>query len=281
MSGIFTTGLTKIAPSAAGAVAVTAGGSAWTNGAWVQLLAATSASAVLLGINAISSGSGNREYEVEIGTGGAGAEITFATLAFHHGNISGPNVWLFPIPISGIANGARIAARIRCATASSSTSVAIYYSENFDAEQITALAHTNVPTAAAGASVTPSGTGWANSPWVQLTSGIGDNIGASGLTFVNAVTTVDAEFDIGFGGAGSEVVATTMRWSAWYAGGLNGCGLQDAALPWVLPIPVSTRVAIRMRKTGTDTTAWVFKLLYYTGLTTGQRSRGYMRFFVT
>jgi hypothetical protein len=120
-----------------------------------------------------------------------------------------------------------------------------------------------IPPAADGVSVTPNASAWVNSAWVQISAS------TPGIWTLQTVTAfsdsgpspVHFEIDIGTGASGSEVVVGT----------LPGCkesttwNLESYFLSFGIPISIEAglRVAVRLRKQGTDTTAWTIALGYY------------------
>ncbi len=255
-------------PAAATAINVTqSAGAAWSNGSWTEIAAAAPANAVLAGIVVFNGNFNQAEREVQIGIGASGSEAAIAT--FRMGLPSSGNgrsqAYMLPIPISGLSSQ-RVSARIRTDDAGGDTlKVAVLYLDNPSADVCTSSVFTCVPAAATGVSVTPSGTGWAYSSWVELTSGIGVPIGIAGLAHTTSDTASSFEFEIGTGGAGSEAGITTLR-------GTNAAGSLQPYESWMLlngiyTLAASTRIAVRMRKTGTGTTAYKVALLYYSDLT--------------
>jgi hypothetical protein len=122
------------------------------------------------------------------------------------------------------------------------------------------------PAAANAVTVTPSGTAWANSAWVELTSSVAAASVLTGLMVNNQSISCEFEVDIGTGGVGAEVVICTFR----------GDSIDNASNtgPYVLPIPIdnianAARLAVRMRKSGTNTTTWFFAASYYEKPITG------------
>ncbi len=117
-----------------------------------------------------------------------------------------------------------------------------------------------VPSAATAPNVTPSGTSFNNSAWVQLTAASDTDWLITGLSVETfGVTGVDFEVDIGVGGAGSEVVKTTFK--GWIGDG----NVSYCFLPSFIPVDAiasGSRVAVRMRKAGTSTAVWTFALAY-------------------
>lgn len=114
------------------------------------------------------------------------------------------------------------------------------------------------PTAAAGVAVTPNGTAYADSNYSEIHAGFAFPIAIVGL-LVNS-TTIVAEYrvDVATGASSSEVVKGTLINRVESATGL---GFLEFKTP--LQIPASTRIAIKMRHSGTDTTNWTFKIVYY------------------
>ncbi len=126
------------------------------------------------------------------------------------------------------------------------------------------------PSAATAPNVTPSGTSWNNSAWVQLTAASDTDWLVTGLTveLVNngsPASGVDFEVDIGVGGAGSEAVITTFK---GYVGDNNISYMWFPSFIPVDAIPSGSRVAVRMRKSGTSTNVWVFALSHLKKSTT-------------
>jgi hypothetical protein len=266
----------KMAPSAAASASLTSGGSSWTSGSYVELLSATGAAAAFVGLRTNGGGAGNQQFEIDIATGASGSESVIATVRISAPNPSnGIGVYTLPIPVTGIANGGRIAARARCNNISQAIAITAFYVEDIDSDDTTMKPLNAAPSAANNASVTPSGTAWNNSSWVELTAALADPSAIAGLSIMEpniGATPVDVEMDIGTGGAGSETVVTTLRGGAY---GNSGVALFALNLPVVLPVTGGPRVAYRMRKTSTNTTAWSAALMYYADL--AAPARGYVR----
>jgi hypothetical protein len=116
-----------------------------------------------------------------------------------------------------------------------------------------------VPGAAAGVSVTPNATAFVNSSYVQLTAGIASDIVMVGIITNPGSLDVTYNIEVGKGAATSETVAGTIL-------GRNEIADEFAPIDlFQIPIFVAanTRLAVRMRKAGTSTVAWTFKLVYY------------------
>ena len=265
MSVLTTTPL-KVAPSAAAGVTL-ATGTAWAYGAWVEVIAATAAPIAIAGV-ALSGGTySGILWEVEIGVGAASAEVPVGMMRFYlqaSANF-GPAGVLLPVPLGGIGAGVRVAVRSRNAGGNSPATLALQYYENLSSDQVTTSSQvlSAAPSGSGTATLTPSGTAWANSAWVELIPSAATAIGLLGL--VHAITTVTPpvdgiEYDLGTGGAGAETVITTLRQAAAIG------KTPHTWLPGIYPVAAGTRVAVRMRKAGTNTGALPVALLYYTNV---------------
>lgn len=258
MSQVTTTPL-KTAPAAAFQVSLSSAGTAWANGPWVQVLAATSAAAAVAGLVCSEQ---VQEFEVDVGTGASGAEVVLTTIRvqFSGSGFSGPNVTWLPSPVTGIASGARLALRLRAKATGTSITAALLYYESLDTTNSSALPTKALPAAADSVSVTPNGTAWANSAYTTLTTGLGAAISLLGLAGKEAVANVEGEWDLATGAAGVETVITTLRFAS--AANANAGGVNNLLLPAPYPVAASTRIAVRLRKSGTSTTTYTVALLY-------------------
>lgn len=117
-----TTAVLKTLPPAAAGVTLTAGSPAWANGTWGQLRAAAGSALVLVGL--VGSPSAGGEYELDLGTGGAGSETVITTIRLA-GNRGFPMVLMLPIPLDQVAATTRLAARIRTDTTSNTLRVSL------------------------------------------------------------------------------------------------------------------------------------------------------------
>jgi hypothetical protein len=246
------------APAAANPVTLTPSGVAWTSSAWVDVLAAAPAAAVLTGLVVRTNygGSPDTSFEVDVGTGSAGSETVIATFrghlrGFFGSKFSEPQCWLpCGLLIDNIANGARVATRIRHNTTDTTAwQVAITYLQKPLTTTLLTTANPLkcFPVNAQNLSVACGSTAWTNGSWVQVRS-------ASGPALVLVGLCVKAsnywEIDVGIGTAGSESVMTTLR------GNASGLFSFPNYVPLCLPldtIAASARVAVRGR--GSDTSA--------------------------
>jgi hypothetical protein len=260
------------APSAADAVSITPAGTAWGNSAYVTLLAATPAACVLTGVTVYTthgvSASVAYDFEVDIATGAAGAEVVIATVRGYNRRISastgasGPtHAYVLPIPIDNIAAGVRLSARLRKNNTATTPEwfVAVTYLQHPLASTllVTAVALKTLPAAAAGVTVTASATPWASGAWAQLRSASGPALIVAGVVLGGPSLEAEYELDLGTGGAGSETVITTIRAAA------TSFGLPSQLL---LPTPLdnlaaATRLAARLRCSSASRTAVVSLLV--------------------
>lgn len=244
-------------PAAATPTIITPVNVAWNNGNWFQLIASTSNPIAVVGIMIFPGISASIEGEIDIGKGAAASETVVATFPFMtESDVSAGWTQYLTVPVDNIAGSTRVAARIRkSGTSTTNWRVALGYIENYDASNKTAQIPSALPSAAAGASITPSGSNWGNSAYAQITASTASAIGITAL-IINAAVAGEYEIDIATGAAASEVVKYTIPETTTLA------GCQRIYLPHPLRIPTGTRVAVRLRKPGTDTTAWTAKIEY-------------------
>ncbi len=267
MSVAFLTDRQYTAPAAAANVTLTPSGSAWSNSAWVELHAAMPAASVLTGI-VVSTNWGDgpsttNTWEIDVGTGGAGSEVVIATF---NGVIRGsfgqnPDSMLWipcVIGIDNIANGVRLAARIRHSSTDVTvwTVAATYLQKPISGSTIltTAQPLLPVPPAAAAVAITAGGSAWASGSWAELRAASGAALVLVGVAIGVGSSSVEYEIDIGTGASSSEVVITTIRI----------IGASDNAIfgnvPFGVPldnIAASTRMAARARASTGSATARV------------------------
>lgn len=99
---------------------VVSSGSVDTKGAWVQLIAASAFTTKWI-IVAMQATGGARNFAVDIGVGGAGAEQVVLPNLYHANAALG--LW-YSLPFS-IPGGSRVAARAACSTATSTTFIEV------------------------------------------------------------------------------------------------------------------------------------------------------------
>lgn len=103
-------------------IALSTGGSAWSSGSWVQVLASAATDLGLYGLALFTHGA--FEFEVDIGIGGSGSESVIWTVRFTNSSTFFPHHGLTPPgPVRFIPSGSRIAARARDANGSQNITV--------------------------------------------------------------------------------------------------------------------------------------------------------------
>src|SRR5262245_48349073 len=95
---------------------------------------------------------------------------------------------------------------------------------------VTTTAMKVAPSAAAGLSVATGSTSWVNGSWVEVLSSTAGLTAIAGFTLA-ATNAGQWQFDIGVGGAGSEVVVGTVGWT-------NGNSAQSSPANFSLPYPL-------------------------------------------
>ena len=272
MSRLTTTPL-LVVPSASIGNTVTSGGSAWTSGSWVEFIASTASPTAVAGVVLLEL---TAQMEIESGVGAAGSEVAIGAIRLHMQNLGNgaPTSYLIPNPIDGIAASTRLAVRSRTLALSFASSLNLQYYEDLDSDQAilyTQAVLTSLPAAATSVVVTPSGTAFANSSWFESDPAVSDPTYLVGLAMSAAPADVDIEDEIGLGAAGAEVAATQVRSGVRAATGR----LVFANLPGLYLVNTTTRVAVRMRKTGTDTSTRSVAILVYRGSIGGQYAYAY------
>jgi hypothetical protein len=243
------------APSAADGVSITPVSTAWTNSAYVTVLAATPSACVLTGlvVHTADGASSTVSYdaEIDIATGTAGAEVVIATFRLYNRRIVnaqwGPQTGLLlPIGIDNLAAGVRVAARLRKnSTSTTAWTVAITYLQKplTGTYLTTANVLKALPPAAAGVTVTAGGSAWASGSWAQLRTASGAALVIVGVVFGAPSAGAEYELDLGTGAASSETVITTLRCT-------TGTSAAPAVVLLQLPldnVAASIRLAARLR----------------------------------
>lgn len=248
-------------PNAALGVAVTPNATAWAASSWVQITSSAPTDMVLAGFSMNGSAWTNTEFEVEFGVGAASSEVVVARLRATISTVAQHNSFTFPIPMNVVSSGQRLAVRVRAGNTNTTVvriAVAYYDGTSYDSANVTQnMINVYPATNAAGTSIATIGTAWSNTAWSQLTASTATDILMTGIQFVPGGTAADFEIDIGTGSSGSETVIHTIR------------GRYDSAVGWIqnsFPMPVKinagTRVAFRIRRSGTSTTSWTISAPY-------------------
>ena len=261
MTKIRTTPLSWYPPAANGITLTSVTTPAWGNSAsWTEVVASTAADIQLMSI-ALNANNTSDECEHEIGVGAAGVEVAIATRRSWVRSAVGDDHVTHPlrVPIDAIPSGSRVAVRMRDSNAASgSVLFALGYTTALDADQTTSTLLT-LPSAANGVSLTPNASAWVNSAYGELSSALPTRGQIASLVFDAPVTGVWVEADLATGAAGVETVVSTLK-GFWNLTNIN-FGMW---LPAPYDVAASTRVAVRMRKEETSTSAWRFAAEYYT-----------------
>ncbi len=249
-----------------GIVAVAAGATAHTKGAWAVRDPAIKFDVKYMQVHFLT-GSTLAEYLMDIGVGATGSEqVIISDIYFGptYNTIRTSGVYLFPVCIP---KGSQISARVQASTKDSTV--------NFQLMLIGAgfsnISCSKVDTYGAdtsdsgGTSIDPGASANTKGAWVEITSGclrpiLGLSI-AIGNQLNTARTTGAWLLDIGVGAAGSETVIIPDL-------GLIASGTSDRVSPYVFPfiplsIPVGTRISARAQSTITDATDRTFDIILY------------------
>src|SRR5947209_2681536 len=106
-----TTSIPVIRPSLANSIAPTSGVGAWVLGAYVQLAAAADLTSHSM-IGMIFFAFPDTQYQVEVASGGAGAEVVFWRFPVLAGTNAGPGLYSPCVPAAQVPASARVAVRI-------------------------------------------------------------------------------------------------------------------------------------------------------------------------
>jgi hypothetical protein len=246
--------------AATGAVAPALG----SFGSWQEIVASTAAETWIAGIS-ISTfpNTSNTRLVLQYGTGAAASEVAINDGHFIAA-LSGDSTYYRPqfleVPIGPIPAGTRIA--IRVATNSSFSAgdlkCTLLYYENFDSSHFHASFQNYAPTGTTGAAVTPSGTAFAASAWAELVSALAEDSVVLGISVDATSADVETIYELGTGASSAETAFTTLRFSN--AGTAAHVGDIDLPAPYFLP--AGTRISVRLKKTGTNTTVRRVALRY-------------------
>lgn len=260
-----TDALVPVPASAVGGT-VAGPGSAWTSTAFVELIASTATAIILAGIT-FRAGTTGIEVEVDIARGGAGSEVVVATLRMGNRANSANSPWIapFPFPIDNIGSGQRVSFRVRLSTNNTGNYlVTLHYYATGSIGTITATAQPSLvyPPAGDGISIAGPGTAWQYSAWTELVAATTAAIVIPALVILPPNSTFDWEVDLGIGIAGSEAVLTTARGHVRSTNGVLGPAWHQF-IPALDNVPAGSRLAVRLRKSGTFAGATLIAAMYY------------------
>ena len=234
---------TSSTSAALASVSFTPDATAHTLGAWVELSASLPVYADALEIGVTSANANtNKALMFDIGTGSAGAEVALVSdVPVQEGGVSSPGSAMVPVKI---AAGTRVAIRFRAARASSSGASAamqvMQLPSNLSSwmpSSVDVLGST--PASSRGVSMT------SNNTWVEVVASTSQAYKAVAMcvsSLDTAMNNLVAAFDLGVGGAGSEVAYTGASYSA-----ASSESLTYLTGPRILAIdiPAGSRLAVR------------------------------------
>ena len=253
MSNVVTSGL-KWLPSAALGQSITPSGTAWAYSSWVQISASMAAKSQLGALTIDTADATSAGFEIEIGVGASGSEQTVAVVRGYYQSSVGQILFPLPILVDKIPSGSRVSVRMRKAGVSTTVwRVAIGYYENETTGQMLAGDPVVYPAGSNAPTVTPAGSAWGNSSYVELSSNVGSSdVYLQGISINPAGTAaVGFELDLATGASGSETVLTTIR--GRYD---SNAGMQIIPLGFAVKVPSGSRLSFRLRKNNTDVTTW-------------------------
>jgi len=232
------------------------GAGGWTNySGWYEFIANTSKDIVIVQLSGSKDNTGLTQYD--IGVGSAGNEIPISSIIAHHGvgfgggrfNITWPYGRLIPA-------GSRVSMRLK----NQGTSAGLGHDATFGYIEVSGitpdfenwtedyiigeLVYDNLPTALQ-MGVFTGASAWQNGSWVELDASAGKEYVVLGMTMNGVSVPAEAEFDLGFGAAGFEQVAHTIRWDATDT--VSGTSFVWTRFNIPLIIPISTRLSFRAR----------------------------------
>ncbi len=257
------------APANLAGTPVTPSATAWANSGWVEILASADATSQVDSIVLHSKGTETRiEWEIDLATGASGSESVKATMrgtflvAANSSTSGSGHTQRFPLMASILPSGARLSARLRkSGAATTPMNISVGYVEGTESSQTTNRVFKAFPSAANGVSCAPAATAWSNGPWVDLTDAL-PKIDIQGLVHVSGATTAKGtnyEIDIATGASGSETTIATVR-----AGLRSTAAYGTTAFNFhgAVQVPAATRIATRVRTSGTDTSPFAVALIY-------------------
>lgn len=225
---------------------VTASTSAHTKGAWVELIASTSAAAdcVQIAAQAVSTSNTNTATLLDIGIGAAGAETAIVqnvaiggAAAFAQNDERSFRV---SVPVY-VPAGSRVAARIQSVITLGKTaqiSVRLGAGDNPAGTSTTAITLGTSTATSAGTSL-PSGTAWTQ--FVASTAAAYSAITILPSVSNATITAAARQIELGIGASGSEVAICQCD---FITAGTEAVGLVYTQLP-VDSIPAGTRLSVR------------------------------------
>lgn len=239
----------KVIPSADDGVAITPSGSVWGNSAWVEVEDSTTAPWLLTGVSVVAGTTGV-QFEIDVGTGSAGAERVIGTVRGTSESGLGVGYLFFPIPIENIALSDRVAVRLRkTGTNTTDWNVALtYYQLPIEGAVTATIARCRVtPAAASGISIADGGSAWTSGSYTTLVSATPLSWAIGAVTFSGiGGAVIEWELDLATGSAGNEEIITTVR-SRQKDNGASPGGPNTVYIRPCLVVGEGERISARLR----------------------------------
>lgn len=232
---------------------ITTGG-ANTKGSWVGVIDPTSEDCYALSIM-IPNTTVVRDYLIDIGIGGAGAEVAVVANLLHTSTNAGQVGSQLIVPLF-IKKGARVSTRGQCnvATQNLQIHVTTLTRKQYLEQPLTCDTYGAATGDSGGVSVDPGATINTKGAWSELTASASRRITQLCVRIGGQANTTRAvnqwAWDIGIGGAGSEVVLIPDLFL--YCHTTNDIPTPDVWGPFPVEIPAGTRIAARCQCTIND-----------------------------
>ncbi len=245
------------------AIVAVANASANTKGSWVGVVASTSFEADALLVGMAQAGN-TLTHLVDFAVGGSGSEQIIAADILHGGH--GRMMTWAQLPVS-IPAGSRIAARCQASTGSAQVQVRVVLIRQgllgIPAGGRVATLGANTADSG-GTQIDPGAVGNTYGSWVEISASTPDDIAALLPRIGNIANSAPTDsaanyyYDIGIGGAGSEVAIVDGFPFSVSSNGSYGGGGPPIWLP--VSIPAGSRIAARAKANVTDATDRLFDL---------------------
>lgn len=270
MPQFYTTTPAQTAPAGADGVALTPNGSAWTWSAWTEIISSTSTAIALSAI--VTDFASNADLlEFEVGVGPDSGSVTtigriagFARNEFNGGQARYP----FPVLLDNVPQGSKVWVRLqKTDTGTADWAIALeFYESPVDGNApASAVAPAVYPEDSSVVTVTPNDTEWADGAWTEVHASLPTDWALAYFAFSwEGSGRNGVEVDFGIGSAGNETVIWTERMYDESTSFEHAPRRQDL---WPLrTVPAGSRLAMRIRKEGSGTNQWKFKVGYYADL---------------
>jgi len=256
------TGFGGVTLTASRGVAFSAGNG--SKGTYVELIAATTGETNMLMLDIKAPIGGDIIVDVSVGAGGSEEVIVsnlYVSEAGDNKQISG-----FPLPVS-IPDGSRVSIRAQCTDASQTVQAACrFFAGSFmSLTPISQILDYGVNTSTAeGTAVDPGGTINTKGAWIEITASMDEStfiLMTAGTNQNTDMTSAFFLFDIGIGGAGSEVIIEENI--IVYASNTETVFLNHSPLP--ISIPDGSRISVKCQSDINDATDRILDVAIYGG----------------